>query len=173
MYFRPWEISRQIQLQKDPKGLERWRPYYTFGTNYPVHSRLRTRDYTQKQNYLGGLIFWTRYGSRLYYKTIKCEKNSAFCSVTTYNPAVASFTEQLYEKMTSNPSFTKRNIQNTNAYLLNILVRSETLCSRITLYRACQGTQQVFMRECSVLRFNRLTFYIPFFTKKVPLLYTF
>ena len=56
------------------------------------------------------------------------KKNSAFCSVTTYNPAVASFTEQLYEQMTSNPSFKKRNIQNANAYLLNILVRSETLC---------------------------------------------
>ena len=30
----------------------------------------------------------------------------------------------LYEKMASNPAFTKRNIQNANAYLLTILVRS-------------------------------------------------
>ena len=63
-------------------------------------------------------------GSRLYYETIKCEINSAFCSVTTDNPAVTSPTEQLYEQMKSNPAFTKRNIQNFNAYLLNILVRS-------------------------------------------------
>ena len=52
------------------------------------------------------------------------KKNSAFSSVTTYKPAVASPTEQLYEQMTSNPAFAKRNIQNSNAYLLNILVRS-------------------------------------------------
>ena len=38
--------------------------------------------------------------------------------------------------MISNPAFTKRNIQNANAYLLNILVRNKTLWSRITLYRA-------------------------------------
>ena len=38
--------------------------------------------------------------------------------------------------MASNPAFTKRNIQNANAYLLTILVRSLTLWSRITLYRA-------------------------------------
>ena len=63
-------------------------------------------------------------GSRLYYRTIKCPKNSAFCSVTTDNPAVTSPTEQLYEQMKSNPAFTKRNIQNFNAYLLNTLVRS-------------------------------------------------
>ena len=41
-----------------------------------------------------------------------------------YNPAVASPTEQLYEEMTSNPAFTKRNIQNINTYNLNILVWS-------------------------------------------------
>ena len=50
--------------------------------------------------------------------------NSAFCSVTTYNPAVASFTEQLYDQMASNSSFTKRNIQNANAYLLNTVFLS-------------------------------------------------
>ena len=42
-----------------------------------------------------------------------------------YSPAVASPTEQLYEQMTSNPAFTKRNIQNANSYLLNILVLSK------------------------------------------------
>ena len=58
----------------------------------------------------------------LRYKTIKCEKNFTYSSFTTYNPAVASPTEQLYEQMTSNPAVTKRNIQNSNAYPLNILV---------------------------------------------------
>ena len=40
------------------------------------------------------------------------KKNSAFCSVLTGNPAVASPNEQLYEQMTSNPALTERNIQN-------------------------------------------------------------
>ena len=57
-------------------------------------------------------------GSRLYHKTIKCEKKSAFCSALQGNPAVASPKEQLYEQMTSNPAFTERNIQKANAYLL-------------------------------------------------------
>ena len=62
--------------------------------------------------------------SLLYYKTIKYEKNSAFCSVITYNPAFASPTQKIYEQMTSNPAFRKRNIQNVNSYLISILVRS-------------------------------------------------
>ena len=57
-------------------------------------------------------------GSRLYYKTITCKKNSAFCSVLRGNPAVASPKEKLSEQMTSNPAFTERNIQKPNAYLL-------------------------------------------------------
>ena len=57
-------------------------------------------------------------GSRLYYKTITCEKKSAFCSVLQGNTAAASPKEQLYEQMTSNPAFTERNIQKANAYLL-------------------------------------------------------
>ena len=40
------------------------------------------------------------------------KKNSAFCSVLTGNPAVASPNEQLYEQMTSNLALTERNIQN-------------------------------------------------------------
>ena len=35
------------------------------------------------------------------------------------------------------------------------------------------GTQQIFMWGGSTLRSNPLAFYIPFFTKKVPLSYTF
>ena len=62
--------------------------------------------------------------SLLYYKTIKYEKNSAFCSVITYNPAFASPTQKTNEQMTSNPAFGKRNIQNVNSYLISILVRS-------------------------------------------------
>ena len=50
-------------------------------------------------------------GSQLYYKTITCEKNSAFCSVLQGNSPVASPKEQLYEQTTSNPAFTERNIQ--------------------------------------------------------------
>ena len=46
------------------------------------------------------------------------KKNSAFCSVLQGNPAVASPKEQLYEQMTSNPTFTERNIQKANAYFL-------------------------------------------------------
>ena len=47
------------------------------------------------------------------------KKNSAFCSVLQGNPAFASPNEQLYEKMTSNPAFTERNIKKPNAYLLD------------------------------------------------------
>ena len=35
------------------------------------------------------------------------------------------------------------------------------------------GTQQIFIRRGSAPRSNPLPFYIPFFTKKVPLSYTF
>ena len=51
------------------------------------------------------------------------------------NPVVASPKEQLYEQMTSNPAFTERNIQKTNAYHLdsrpeqNFLVMHHTLLS--------------------------------------------
>ena len=58
-------------------------------------------------------------GSRLYYKTITCEKNSALCSVLQGNPAVASLKEKLYEQITSNLAFTEKNIQKPNAYLLD------------------------------------------------------
>ena len=57
-------------------------------------------------------------GGRASYKTITCEKKSAFCSVLQGNTAAASPQEQLYEQMTSNPAFTERNIQKANAYLL-------------------------------------------------------
>ena len=50
-------------------------------------------------------------GSRLYYKTITYEKNSAFCSVLQGHPAVASPKERLYGQMKSNPASTERNIQ--------------------------------------------------------------
>ena len=58
-------------------------------------------------------------GSRLYYKTKTCEKNSALCSVLQGNPAVASPKEKLYEQMTSNLAFTEKNIQKPDAYLLD------------------------------------------------------
>ena len=77
-------------------------------------------------------------GSRLYYKTITCEKNSAFCSVLQGNPAVASPKEQLYEQMTSNPAFTERNIQKANAYLLDSRPEQKSVVTyRTILYQAC------------------------------------
>ena len=80
-------------------------------------------------------------GSRLYYKTIKCEKN--FCLLFGYNVqprrCITQRTDNFeYAQMTSNPAFTERNIQKANAYLLHhILVQSKNLSSGITLYRAC------------------------------------
>ena len=77
-------------------------------------------------------------GSRLYYKTITCEKNSAFCSVLQGKPAVASPKEQLYEQMTSNPAFTERNIQKANAYLLDSRPEQKSVATyRTILYQAC------------------------------------
>jgi len=67
-------------------------------------------------------IFHTRLSSRKDQKGLESE--DPLLSVTTYKPAVASPTEQLYEQMTSNPALTKRNIQNSKVYLLNIFVRS-------------------------------------------------
>ena len=72
-------------------------------------------------------------GSRLYYETITCEKNSSFCSVLQGNPAVASPKEQLYEQMTSNPAFTERNIQKANAYLLYSRQEQKSLVTYHTL----------------------------------------
>ena len=37
-------------------------------------------------------------------------KNSAFCSVTTYHPDIASPKEHLYKKMASNPAFIEREV---------------------------------------------------------------
>ena len=71
-------------------------------------------------------------GSRLYYKTIKCEKNSAFVQLQG-NPVIASPKEQLYEQMTSNPAFTERNIQKANAYLLDSCLEQKSLVTYDTL----------------------------------------
>ena len=76
-------------------------------------------------------------GSRLSYKTITCEKNSAFCSVVQGNPVVASPKEQLYEQMASNPAFTERNIQKANAYLSYSRQEQKSLVTYHTQYRAC------------------------------------
>ena len=69
-----------------------------------------------------------------FYKTIKCERKF-WLLLLQGNPVVASPKEQLYEQMTSNPAFTERNIQKTNAYHLdsrpeqNFLVMHHTLLS--------------------------------------------
>ena len=71
-------------------------------------------------------------GSRLYYKTVKCEKNSAFVQLQG-NPVIASPKEQLYEQMTFNPAFTERNIQKANAYLLDSCLEQKSLVTYDTL----------------------------------------
>ena len=73
-------------------------------------------------------------GSRLYYKTITCEKNSAFYSVSQDNPAVTSPKEQIYEQMTSNPAFTERNIQKANAYVAYLLYSRQEQKSLVTYH---------------------------------------
>ena len=72
-------------------------------------------------------------GSRLYYKTITCGKNSSFCSVLQGNPAVASPKEQIYEQITSNPAFTERDIQKANACLLCSRQEQKSLVTYHTL----------------------------------------
>ena len=67
--------------------------------------------------------------SQHYYKTINCEKkNSAFCSVTTCHPTIASPKEHLYEQMASNPAFTERNIQNANPPILHSCAGHKLFC---------------------------------------------
>ena len=49
------------------------------------------------------------------------------------NHTVASPKEQLYERMTSNPAFTEKNIQNANAYLLDSRPKQKCLVTYHTL----------------------------------------
>ena len=73
----------RVRLQKRSEG---WRPY-TFRAKYSVNSHAFVREATLT---ISVKILPRRLnlpnGSRLYYKTINCEKTSAFCSVTTYHP---------------------------------------------------------------------------------------
>ena len=124
-----WEVHLNLEKfrarlssKKESKGDERWR--LSFKNKLPSYSHAFVLEtaLTISFNKLPR-SFNLFNGSRLYYGTIKCEISSAFCSVTTYNPAVALTTEKLYEQMTSNQASTKRNVQNANAYLLNILVQ--------------------------------------------------
>ena len=73
------------------------------------------------------------YGSRLYYKTIRCEKKTLPFVKLQDNPAVASPKEQLYEQMTSYAAFTERNIQKANAYLLDSCPEQISLVTYHTL----------------------------------------
>ena len=109
---------------------------YSFRTNYSVNSQAFVLEATltisseklpRRLNLLNG--------SQLYHKTIKCKKILSFVQLQS-NPAVASPREQLYEQMTSNPAFTERNLQKSNAYLRESRPE-QNLWSRITLYRAC------------------------------------
>ena len=79
VHFGPWEISHStLWLQKRlERSHERWRPY-SFRTNYSVNSQAFVLVAT--------LTIWPKKlawrlnllnGSRLYYKTITCEKK--FC----------------------------------------------------------------------------------------------
>ena len=107
VHFGPWEISHlTLWLQKrSERSHERWRSY-SFRTNYSVNSQAFELVPTLTES------CWKKLprrlnllnGNRLYYKTITCEKNSAFCSVSQGNPAITSPKEQLYEQMTSYPA---------------------------------------------------------------------
>ena len=127
----------RARLQKrSVRSHERWWPY-TFRTKYSVNSLTHfvlEATLTISLKILPRRLNWLN-ESRLYYKTINCDKKSAFCSVTTYHPTVASPKEHLYEQMPSNPAFTERNIQKANPYFLhscpeqNSLVKYHTLPS--------------------------------------------
>ena len=109
-----WEVHLNLEKfrarlssKKESKGDERWR--LSFKNKLPSYSHAFVLEtaLTISFNKLPR-SFNLFNGSRLYYGTIKCEISSAFCSVTTYNPAVALTTEKLYEQMTSNQASTKR-----------------------------------------------------------------
>ena len=110
--FRAWLYGSR----KDQKGcmkvenltvLEQTTPLTHKHSYQWLPSEFRWKKLSRRLNLLNG--------GRASYKTIMCEKKSAFCSVLQGNTAAASPQEQLYEQMTSNPAFTERNIQKANA----------------------------------------------------------
>ena len=80
------------------------------------------------------------------------KKNSAFCSVLQGHPAVASPKQRLYEQMTSNPAFTERNIQKSNALISPIFSSGAKIFGHVShsaeLVRMCLA--------CQHFDFNRL-----------------
>ena len=128
--FHAWLYSSR----KDQKGLMK-------GEDLTVLEQTTQLTHTHSYYWLPSQSHWKNLpwrlnllnGSCLYYKTIPCGKNSAFCSVLQGNPAVASPKERLYEQMTSNPTFTERNIQKPNAYLLDSRPQQKSLVTYHTL----------------------------------------
>ena len=96
MLFEPWEILCETQSARLQKRLERsherWK-LQPFKTNYSVSTCLHTRGFniltiSLKKITLG--VDLLNRNCQLYDKAIKCQKNSAFCSVTMHYPAIAS-----------------------------------------------------------------------------------
>ena len=74
------------------------------------------------------------------------KKNSAFCSVLQGHTTIVSPKERLYEQMTSNPAFTERNIQKTNAVISPIFLSRAKIFGHVShsaqLVRMCLACQQ-------------------------------
>ena len=129
--FRAWLYSSK----KDQKGLMRGEELTVVEqTYYSVNSQafLLVATLTNSLKKLPWTLNLLN-GSRLYFKAIRFEKNSAFCSVLQGNPAIASPKEQLYQQTTSNPAFTERNIQQPIAYLLDSRWEQKSLVTHHTL----------------------------------------
>ena len=93
--------------------------------------------------------------SQLYYKTMNCEKNSAFCSVTMYHPTVASPKENLYvyQQRASNPAITERNIGKPNSYLLRSCPKQHSLVSYHSLpsLYVMSGLSALWVQQCRLV----------------------
>ena len=139
VHFGPWEISRlTLWLQKrTQRSHERWRPY-SFRTNCSVNSQAFVLVATLKISLkkITPEVKFAERKSALLQNNNVWKKKSTFCSVLQGNPAVASPKEQLYEQMTSNPAFIKRNIQKANTYLL-CSRQEQKIFGHVSLYRAC------------------------------------
>ena len=113
VHFGSWEISRlTLSSRKDQKGLMKGEDLTVLEqTTQLTHKRSYSRLTISLKKITSEVKFAERKSALLQNNNV-WKKNSAFCSVLTGNPAVASPNEQLYEQLTSNPVVTERNIQN-------------------------------------------------------------
>ena len=115
-------LSTIFRAAKGSSSIRSWSPYTWSSRQF---SKGKLKRYAIHANRFGSVFIHKRQidlcvvvSTSFQWNSSLIEKKSTFCSVTTYNPAVASPTEQRYEQMTSNPAFKKRNIQTANFYLL-------------------------------------------------------